>query len=253
MSKVEFISSYLNQKYFQYQNDLDQESIDIIYQLYSDGTLDETQVLTPACAKYIALYYSFQYESNKNQEYDLLIKKYLQISVNGGNVDAMQYLGGYYYSHDDPDNMIKYTLMAINGDNVDAMYQLARHYEMENDIENMIKYCTMAAERGHVKAIHNLIIYYGDQKDECNMYRYYTMAAKHGDIDAMFILAHYYHRHEDYANMMKYLFMTLDYSNNYFWIRDKLQDYIHENSIITYLIKKYQSLKAKQKQIKKNK
>lgn len=250
MSKIDSISSFLATSFYQYKNDLDEKSIDIVYRFYSDHVLDQRSSLNCICVRYIALYYSVQYEKSHLPEDEFLMQKYLQISVEGGDIISMQYLGGYYYSKGNYDYMIKYWLMAVNGGDVEAMYNLALYYKEQNDTENMLKYYILAAEHGNLCAVNNLIVYYGDCGDDDNMYKYYAMAADYGDIDALHLVSHYYHRMEDYPKMMKYLLMITDFSDNHFLIYDKLMDCTNNRLVIPFLIRQYQSLKSKEKQIK---
>jgi Tfp pilus assembly protein PilF len=140
--------------------------------------------------------------------------KYYKMAIDKGNSSAMNNLGNYYSSIGDIENMLKYYKMAIDKGNSIAMNNLGYYYNKKGDIENMLKYYTMAIDKGNSIAMNNLGNYYNKKGDIENMLKYYKMAIDKGNINAMTYLGYYYSSIGDIENMLKYYTMAIDKGYN---------------------------------------
>lgn len=237
MSKIDSIRKFFSHYKIECDDEMDEESIETIYQLCTNGMLIYGKKLTCICANYIGLYYHCQNNKNqaikhflisigignysvahhlehyqKQKDYDDMIKYHVNAIEKDGDI-IMNNLGCYYQVQKDYDNMIKYYLMAIEKGNEIAMVNLAYHYEIQRDYISMVKYYLMAIEKGNDFAMNRLGSYYFLWEDYENMKKYYLMAINKGNSDAMNNFGYYYEKQGDYKNMLKYYRMAVEKGN----------------------------------------
>lgn len=144
-----------------------------------------------------------------NGEY---IEKYLLISVEFGNIDAMINITNYYNKIKDYGKMKKYCLMGVELGNPNLMCNLGYCYYITKDYDQMKKYYLMAINLGDSGAMNNLG-YYHDciTKDYQQMEKYYLMAINLGNCDAMNNLAMYHFQvTKNYSLTEKYYLMAVE-------------------------------------------
>lgn len=131
------------------------------------------------------------------------------IDINDNNIDnydssVITYLGFYYSTKNDLDNMMKYYHIAIGKNNPDAMINIGYAFKRENDFDNMMKYYLMAVEQGDSDGLVCIGNYYEQENDHDNAKKYYMMATEKGNISAHKYLAHHYTYDNDYENALNH-------------------------------------------------
>lgn len=215
-----YIQNFFNKHNLSISLDLDDQSIDIVYQLCMYDTIVETS-LTTNCAVYVGTYYL---EIKKD------IKKALKFfSMTTG--DVLCELAFRYQESHKYDKMLKYYLKAIKQNNTKSMIMLAHYYYTMEDEVNMLKYLTMAIEYGDTNAMHNLAVYYHEKQNEEQTIKCLQMAINGGSINSMYHLALYYEERQDYQSMAKYCFMALYYNPEYTAAKLKIEKYFNQSEI----------------------
>lgn len=240
MSKAEYINSFCFKNERAYDiHDLDNDSIDLVYELYVNHYIDHDKKVNSNCANFIGLYYKVLGDKDN-------AIKYFLIAIDGGNAHAMFNLGTCYKNYKDYQNMVKYYIMAFNN-GYNNVYDLTSYYEKCGDYDNMFKYHLMAINRGDREAMNNLGFYYERKKDYDNMLKYYLMAIDNHNVDAMYNLAYHYKNQEDYKNMTKYYLMYLNQCSfiNY----GPFSFLIKKTSVLNAMTKIYREIQLKKDQI----
>jgi TPR repeat protein len=194
----------INKKY-KININIDENNIDDLLNLFNTGI--EQLNLTEAQICIHALYHE---TVTKNY---VLMKKYLMMAIELGNVKSMNKLANYYkIIVKDYVEMTKYYMMAIELGDTYAMNSLAYYHKtVTKDYVLMEKYYMMAIELGDTSAMNNLAYYHKNvTKDYVLMEKYYMMAIELGYTNAMNNLA-YYHKTvtKDYVLMEKYFMMAI--------------------------------------------
>lgn len=153
------IKEYLSYRNYIYKP-ITKDAIDVVYNCYFNNTRlsDDTLIKHKDCSV-IANYYGIYCYINKQYS---LAKKYLLISSELGNVDAMSNLGNYYrHIEHDIDLTKKYWIKASELGHAIAMNNFATYcWKQENNIESMLKYYLMAIDLCHINSMVNLATYY---------------------------------------------------------------------------------------------
>lgn len=274
MSKVEFIKNF----FAKYPIDIKcinkkDETIDFVYQLCQNDTIDDSIQITNECADYLGIYYDcvkndpIQAEKyyimainkgSKNsihnlaffyyqkREYELAAHYYL-MDFENGNVVSADRLARCYQKIKKYDEMIKYYLIAIDNGSVHAMIELAVYFKKIENHDDMIKYYLMAIENNSTDAMRRLAIYYHKMGYHEQMIKYFLMAIEKGSIVAIFQLAKYYEKIRDYAHMTKYfLLISRRNVNIYETYKPYLGKYIQNATILDYLSLMYRQIKSKE-------
>ena len=210
MSKLEEIIDYLEGTLIDYEEIIDEESIDIVHDLYLNNNKRELTTEDGIVYLYYGEYYNY-IEKDVEQ-----MKKYYLLAIDSGNGKAMYRMAVYYQKEENYDEMIKYYLMAIDKNNCMAMNKLAEYYHSLNNYDEMRKYYFMAIERSDVLAMINIAHFYQKNKKYRQMKKYYLMAIDLDSDVAMTNLAHYYKtiaRDNDLA--IKYYLMAVENENSY--------------------------------------
>ena len=210
MDKIRLIREVLEKYSLIYVEITTEAAIDVIYDLWVNGT--EPKILLDDDNIY---FYFGSYFRNVMQ-HELAIK-YYSMAVDKGNCEAMVSLGHYYYTvEENYDLMKKYYLMAAenksckSAGNIRAMRALAHYYRKnEIDYELMIKYYLMAIECGDTQAMIKLADYYEKINKELAE-KYYLMAIEKGDSEAMNYLGLFYEERGNYDLAEKYYQMAAE-------------------------------------------
>jgi hypothetical protein len=144
---------------------------------------------------YLGVYYGIGTENHgPPKNYDLM-KRFYMISVDKGNVIAMNNLG-YHYLYIEKNHYLaeKYWLMAINKGYSVAMYHLGNYYyKFEKKYDLAKKYYLMASNKGNVDAMFDLIEYFIKiEKNYDLAEKYFLMAIKGGNKFVVERFAHYF-------------------------------------------------------------
>ena len=142
-------------------------------------------------------------------------KRYYNMAIEKGDVDAMNNLANLYTTEKDGINQAeKYYKMAIEKGCADAMYNLALLYKNnKEDIGRAEKYYKMAIEKEHVGAMNNLGFLYATNKNDLNQAeKYFKMACERGNVVAQFNIAFLYfvQRKEKYL-ALEYITKALEH------------------------------------------
>lgn len=210
MSDVKIWVDNYNKKLTEEEVSLKIEIIDLIKVLDFEGALSRLGILEKideATAIYLkALLYIGKVDLVKAE-------KYLLMSADRDNVDAMAMLGMLYLVNGkDTASAEKYYLMAIGKGSLWAMDNLAHFYlNVRRDIAGAEKYYKMAAENGSVTAMLNLgFLYDMEKRDLPSAEKYYLMAIERGNTNAMINLGLLYeYRNKDVVNAEKYYQMAI--------------------------------------------
>lgn len=208
MTKLELVKKFYNNIVY-FVDELDDESIDIIYHLCIHGFIKDDKEINGMCANYIGLYFKHV------QELENAIK-YYQMAINKGNIYAMGNIGRIYEKQEDYDNMFKFYQMAIDGGNIYAMSYLAEHYCNQRDHENAMKYYQMAIDNGNNYALLPLGNYYGKIKDHKNMIKCYLEGYHKGISDVKLLLNKRLDHNDQITNHVLKMYQNIQ------WKKDRL-------------------------------
>ena len=202
----ERLTEILN-KYDYECDDLD-NSTDIarVLDMFENNNVIEN-CINPKLLCYVGLYYFSQNEiENMLKCYDLSAFQY--------NITALYNIGYYHETHKQYENMENHYLRAIiEGGCLMSMYNLAEYYKSINNIENMIKYHSLAAEKGGYDSAYELGSYYEGQNNTELMLKYYKIAADNDNIDACITLGNYY-KNIDKELMAKYYIKEIELNDD---------------------------------------
>lgn len=258
MSKLELIKDFYAENCNWKLEDLDGDSVDIIYELILKDRVD-TKVLTKECAFLIGLYYDSVNQSHMGNYYmkvrpgviqPLAVKYYLKaLHFDPKDTFIIRQIATYYWRvEDDRANTVKYFLMAINLGDTQAMIDLALYYQDILNYKRTIKYFLMAVKQGNTEAMLQLGNYYHYSGDYDNAVVYYEMAMRNGNQQAIIVLASHYEEQKTYYKMIKYLLITYHHNPHAKIIR-KLSEYICDKQIIQFVLRIYGQIKDKKLQI----
>jgi len=131
---IKIITDYLAKHGHTYQNDLDEDSVKIIYDLYQNGLCEELINCPVAVYRYVGIYYLI----NKNDD---ALLKYLINAADMGDTEAMYLLGYFYEKNKNYNKMLQYYQLAVDNGDTKAYSQVEQFVENEPDIvlELMVK------------------------------------------------------------------------------------------------------------------
>jgi len=137
---------------------------------------------------------------------------YLKAIANGDSY-AMCELGMYYFIQDKK-LMKKYLLMAHEAGNVKGYSMLGTYYYSIRKINKMLDILNYCVDKNDEHAMTTLGKYYEEQEDYENMKKYYIMAIDKFDRTALFFIIRYYDKIEkDYSKIKQYLKMFYSYES----------------------------------------
>lgn len=240
MSQKEFLKYFLECKEIP---NLDDKTVGILYQLCSEGIINETNDLSSECTYYVGLYYE-----NKKQ-FDFM-KKYYLSAIDDTNVNAMYRLGLYYQNKGKTRKMLKYLTMAVDYGNIDAMNVMADYYHYNDQYDDEITYRDMAAQNGDVNAMLTLALYYIFIKDYISAVKYYSMAANKGNISAMCELIDIYRKTKQYDKIFSYSLEILHHDRSSFSANLIVFKFCPYTGIRDYIFRLYSKIKEKRAIVK---
>lgn len=154
----------------------------------------------------------------RNEKNYLLMKEYLLMALNNGNMEAANYLGLHYQNVEIDYNLMKiYYLAGIDIGNIDCINNLAFYYKnIEKDFELMKKFYERGSNNNNSPiSMFELGHYYQYiEKDYKLMKYYYKMAIKYNNPEAMYHYAQYFKLLENKRKMKKYLLMASELNHN---------------------------------------
>lgn len=270
MSKLIFIKRVLTNSLHCYDDikTLDDESIDILYDLYRKDRLDETKPLSETVVYYVALYYQSRYyldqkskciyyhqiaadngntrsmnylglEARKKGQYDVMMKYFL-MAIKKGYSNAMRNLGNYYGSIGQIDKMLEYYKMAVKHHCVRSMIRLGRYYQNQKNISNALKYYIKAFHKGNKKSSELLMKLYDTPAFQDDIIKYFLTHAEKNPLYYVW-LGSYYEKKNDLSNAELYFKIALEKSHApafnklcQLFIKKKQYDKINEYIIIAF-------------------
>lgn len=236
--EIEMKEEYLKKISIKYHiddfEDLDDKSIEILFDLYKNNKLDDTMVLTGLCYNYIGFYYEIIKPSEKElKKYFLLafehgcydaalnlgfryclkkkydkMRHYFMLAYEKGFTIAICHLAYCYHKINDHIAMTDILLLAIKKGNTDAMNALAHYYAKQGDDDKMTEYLLLSIEQGNTTAMNRLAHIYYQEGNYQEMIKYYSLSATQGDLTAMVKLAYYYFKTSNQDLMTKYLLLA---------------------------------------------
>lgn len=258
-SKLNYIKKQIRNYSDWNHNDLDEESIDIIYNLYCNGIIDENMPLPSKCLVYLGLYF-FYLDNEKSF-------RYLSFAVENGDIIAMRLMAQYYDRQQDTDNVIKYFQMAIDHGDIYSIQSLGGFYRDQKLYDKMIKCYCIAYSRGDkgslcvlvniiydhyeiVPILKSILVEHRDSKLMKKLAHLFKinkpelaqkillMAIDQGDVEALYLLGVYSLQQGYMQDHIKYFMMAFDHGYPEEEIRSALSKY--GPSMIDYIITNHQ-------------
>ena len=243
MNHLEFIKDILSKNDFGYIEITNENTIQSIYDLYSNSNSDLNLIEKTINNTDDSVYYLYVgHYFNMKTEVDLMKQYYLK-AIHLKNADAMNNLGFHYKKLGEFDLMKYYYCKAIEYKNSNAMNNLAFYYKETSEFTLMKEYLFMAIQQNNSYAMNNLGCFYKETREYPLMKKYYLMAIRHKNpnpramfnlglyyqemrqntfmkhyylmairlkhVGAMFNLANYYRENEEFDLMEKYYSMTI--------------------------------------------
>ena len=131
---------------------------------------------------YAMCFFGMYFEKIEKRTQSKRMIMYYEMAINYGNIDAIDYLGNYYYKNCKYDLMKNYFEYATTNPN--AMYKMAMYYKKLQNYETMENYFIEATLLDNIEAMCDLAKYYQENNNELDAIVYYEMAHEKNCIQA---------------------------------------------------------------------